>query len=466
MIRGALLCVTACAVLAVPASAAPTLAVAPPSPGCIPRSVPPQVGLTQVSRRAVDSRLLELRVRSKAMQSEQPLYVLLPKNYDASGATRYPVLYLLHGALGGYKDWVTNGVADIVGDLPAIVVMPDDSTGGSYSDWYGKVARQTGPVPSWETFHMKELVPFIDGAFPTAADRSHRFIAGLSSGGSGTMKYVAANPGLFGAAGSFSGAVDVDLDYPQYPIISEALWGVSLAPGYGPPGFCTWGDFATQRVRWQDNNPRYLAENIKGTAIFLSCGTGEPGPYDGDQAYTDPVEYEVWAMNQKFVTALDAAGIPHTDEFYGPGTHTWPYWKRELGHFLTWLGPRIGAPVPAPAVFARRSARADFSSWGWDFHAAHRAVEFTYLKDVSANGFTVTGSGALSVVTAALFAPGGSYSVRTSPGAAQTVVADGAGRLHLAVDLGPAHVIQQYTLGPQATSDWQHRRVTIAPVGA
>jgi S-formylglutathione hydrolase FrmB len=463
MIRALLASAAACAAVAAPAFALPAVKVAPPSPGCIVRKAPPQVGLMEVSRRSVDSRLLELRVRSRAMQGEQPLYVLLPKGYDASGATRYPVLYLLHGALGGYTDWVTNGVADIVGDTQAIVVMPDDSTGGSYSDWYGMVAGQNGPIPSWETYHTKELVPFVDATFPTAADASHRFIAGLSSGGSGTMKYVAANPGLFGAAGSFSGAVDVDLDYPQYPIISEVLWGVSLAPGYGPPGFCTWGDFATQRVRWQDNNPRYLAENVKGTAIFLSSGTGEPGPYDAGQAYTDPVEYEVWAMNQEFVKALDAAGIPHTDEFYGPGTHTWPYWKREFEHFLAWLEPKIGAPAPAPAVFARRSARADFSSWGWDFHASHVVTEFTYVKDVSPGGFSVTGSGTLTVATAPVFAPGGAYTVSTSPGVVATRVADGAGRLHLVVDLGPAHRIQQYKFGPQVTSDWQHRRIRIDP---
>ena len=47
----------------------------------------------------------DIRVRSQAMQNVQPLYVLLPPNYDPSGKTRYPVLYLLHGALGGYTDW-------------------------------------------------------------------------------------------------------------------------------------------------------------------------------------------------------------------------------------------------------------------------------------------------------------------------------------------------------------------------
>src|SRR5204863_156120 len=87
----------------------------------------------------------------------------------------------------------------------------DDGADGSYSDWYGSVIGTGERAPAWETYHVKELIPFIDATFPTAVDRSHRFIAGLSSGGHGAMKYAAIYPQLFGAAGEFSGALDVRL---------------------------------------------------------------------------------------------------------------------------------------------------------------------------------------------------------------------------------------------------------------
>src|SRR4051794_23154641 len=93
--------------------------------------------------------------------------------------------------------------------------MPDDGADGSYSDWYGSVIGTGERAPAWETYHVKELIPFIDATFPTAADRSHRFIAGLSSGGHGAMKYAAIYPQLFGAAGEFSGAVDTTISYPS-----------------------------------------------------------------------------------------------------------------------------------------------------------------------------------------------------------------------------------------------------------
>ena len=36
----------------------------------------------------------------------------------------------------------------------------------------------------------------------------------------------------------------------------------------------------------------------------------------------DPTEWTVGQMNMTFVAELDAAGLPHTDDFYGNGTNT------------------------------------------------------------------------------------------------------------------------------------------------
>ena len=74
--------------------------------------------------------------------------------------------------------------------------------------------RQLHPQPrppAWETFHINELVPWVDATFATQPIPGGRAIAGLSSGGAGSAKYAAAHPGLFGFAGMFSGALDTDL---------------------------------------------------------------------------------------------------------------------------------------------------------------------------------------------------------------------------------------------------------------
>ena len=197
------------------------------------------------------------------------------------------------------------------------------------------------------------------------------------------MKYAAANPGLFGAAGAFSGAVDTDLQWPSYPTLSEALWLATDAPGDGPDGHCTWGDPFTQRVVWEDNDPTYLAPNLKGTALFLASGNGLPGPFDPTPAGrgnpgTDTLQHRRGrrrrprrgrdlADEQGVREGARQAGSRTPTTSTATGTHAWPYWQRDLQHFLAWLDPYIGHPPPQPRTFSYRSARASFSAWGWSF---------------------------------------------------------------------------------------------------
>jgi S-formylglutathione hydrolase FrmB len=441
-----------------PARALPT----PDSPGCVVAPAP-HLGLREVTSKRVDARMSDLTLRSVAMADDQHVNVLLPTGYDPTGRTRYPVLYLLHGAFGSYQDWATHGVEQLIGGLPMIVVMPDDGMDGSYSDWYGTVAGSTDHPPAWESYHVQELIGFVDRHYPTRPERAGRFVAGLSSGGAGAAKYAAAHPGLFGAVGSFSGAVNTDIDYPQYPLISEGLWGITSLPGQGPDGHCTWGDPVTEHLTWLDNDPTYLAQAFAGTPLFLAAGDGNPGALDPSGPGFDPTEYEVHAMTLQLIKALDSAGIAHTDELYGAGTHTWPYWQREFRHFLRWLTPLLDHPAPPPAAFSMRSARSRFTGWGWTF-TPHRDVrEFSYLTDVSAGGLGVTGSGGLDVITAALYQPGQAYDL-TVAGGPRRLIAGADQRLRFTLDLGPSHQTQQHQFGSNATRTWTHLQVRIAAV--
>ena len=61
--------------------------------------------------------------------------VLLPQGYDTS-MRRYPVLYLLHGLTGDYKDWSTRtNLAEYSKTIPLIIVMPDAG-----NSWYTNAA--------------------------------------------------------------------------------------------------------------------------------------------------------------------------------------------------------------------------------------------------------------------------------------------------------------------------------------
>jgi S-formylglutathione hydrolase FrmB len=203
-----------------------------------------------------------------------------------------------------------------------IVVMPDAGTGGWYTDWL----RGTSEGPQrWETFHLYELRPFIEARYQTRTDRDGRAIAGLSMGGFGAMSYAARHPDLFGFAASFSGAVDL-----LHPGIS-AVVTISPLAHQGVPGDI-FGLRLLDESRWRAHNPVDLAANLRSVEIQLRTGNGQPGgPHGGS---LDPQEIGVSQATATLHQRLDALGIPHLYVDYGPGAHTWPYWRDDLAATL------------------------------------------------------------------------------------------------------------------------------------
>src|SRR3954454_7777422 len=107
-----------------------------------------------------------LTLRSRGIAGTQKVDVLLPQRYDRSGRTRYPVLYLLHGAGGDHRTWLAADDAQAaLGDLPVIAVMPDGSaTGadgqrvnGGYSDWYGWPRGTAGRAAGGGGVHRRRV---------------------------------------------------------------------------------------------------------------------------------------------------------------------------------------------------------------------------------------------------------------------------------------------------------------------
>ncbi len=138
-------------------------------------------------------------LESKAMGHKVGYVVWTPKDYDESGATRYPVLYFLHGMggnesadSGGFSGLVARGIRD--GILPAaICVFPN----GGRSGYREKV----------EAMIVDELIPLIDASYPTRPEAKARAIAGFSMGGAGAVQLSIRHPDLFCAAGSWGGGL-------------------------------------------------------------------------------------------------------------------------------------------------------------------------------------------------------------------------------------------------------------------
>jgi S-formylglutathione hydrolase FrmB len=408
-------------------------------------AAPAQAGITVVNRQQLSPRLTEYTLHTDALSDDTVVRVLLPADYAAHPDGRYPVLYLLHGCcdydVRGSQAWTTHGEAEkATAGLPLIVVMPDGGRGGFYSDWYRDGA---GGQPEWETYHIGQLIPWVDATFRTRAAREGRVIAGLSMGGFGALSYAARHPDLFVAAASFSGAVDTN----ENPDVLDAF----SAQDSGPPG-SVWGLRNAEEVRWRGHNPWDLADNLRGLHIELRTGNGQPGPYDDPNNPPDQLESTVHEMTVTVHQRLQALGIPDVFDDYGPGTHSWPYWARDLRETLPGFMSVLSDPPapPAPVTFTAIEPR--YEAYGWQVTLDRPVLEFSRLENAGAGGFTLAGSGTGEVVTPASYVAGAAYRVGSVLEAA-----DGTGRLHDRVDLGPSDSTQEYR--PGATT--QLRRVTV-----
>jgi diacylglycerol O-acyltransferase / trehalose O-mycolyltransferase len=272
---------------------------------------------TVVRERQVAPRIVDLEVRSPALDGTAKVRLLTPDGW-AKGRGRWPVLYLLHGCCDTYVSWTRSTDIESWPQLrKVLVVMPDGGDVGFYSDW------RSGPA--WETFHLTELRRLLERDYGAGARRA---IAGLSMGGLGAIDYAARDPHLFRAAASFSGLLH-PLGDP------DGLLGLFAA--YTDDPDAVWGDPGSDRDTWAEHDPTELVDELRGISLFVSAGDGRPGPLDPRGQEHDRIEPGVRRQSRAFAARLRDLGIDARTDFYGAGTHSWPYWQRELRRALPTL---------------------------------------------------------------------------------------------------------------------------------
>jgi S-formylglutathione hydrolase FrmB len=442
-LRGAMRGVAMAAVVVVLGAFATTAEPARADPG-------PLVYLGKVR---LSPRLEELSFRTPALAGTTKVRVLLPSGYDQSPDRRYPVLYLLHGANEDQTSWTASRRAEqITAPFPLIVVMPDGGVDGGYADWYNGGA---GGPPEWETYHVNQLLPWIDAHFRTLGTRAGRAVAGVSMGGGGAMHYAADHPDLFVAAASFSGAVDNSNLFMQ-PL--DDATGLADAK---PPGSAC-GLWQTEEVRCRGINAADLAESLGGLFVQLDTGNGLPGGPDGN--LYDPVENGVYQQNVALHEKLDSLGIPHIWDDYGAGGHDNYYFDRDLTQLMPRLMNVFAAPPAPPVPFDYTSIASDYAAYGWHITVTRPATEFSELRHAGPNGFELRGSGGARVTTAPYYRPGQTVTVAIQDlhGArSEQARADPAGRLTLSLMIGPPNPYQEYS--PQARAWLATRDLTSDP---
>ncbi|MEV8592811.1 alpha/beta hydrolase family protein [Streptomyces sp. NPDC052012] len=281
------------------------------------------VAVTQVADRQID-----LSVRSTALGGRTvKVRLLTPDGWNPADRHRHwPTFWLLHGCCGDYTSWTARtDVADIDSLRKVLVVMPEAGWNGWYSDWWN---HGRGGDPAWETFHTAELRHLLERDWGAGRNR---VVAGLSMGGQGALLYTARHPGMFKATAAYSGSA--------HPLLNDESVNriMGFFAGQGNDPLRVWGDPVAQRRIWQDHDPFHLAQRLKSVPVYLSCGDGTAGPFDPPGS-TSALEADFNRQNHALAAELERVGAKQlTTNFYGPGTHAWPYWERELHASLPML---------------------------------------------------------------------------------------------------------------------------------
>ncbi|WP_217166405.1 alpha/beta hydrolase family protein [Streptomyces sp. AC512_CC834] len=300
-----------------------------------PRAAPASHGAEVVAVTQVADRQVDLSVRSTALGGRTVKVRLLTPDgwnpHDRRRRQHWPTLWLLHGCCGDYTSWTSmTDVAETADLRDVLVVMPEAGWNGWYSDWwnYGK-----GGDPAWETFHTKELRRLLERDWGAGGNR---VVAGLSMGGQGALLYAARHPGMFKATAAYSGSAHPLLDDESVNRIMGFFAGQDTDP------LRVWGDPVAQRRIWQSHDPFHLAKRLRSIPVYLSCGDGTTGPLDPPGAIS-ALEADFNRQNHALADELRRVGARHlTTNFYGPGTHAWAYWERELHASLPMLLGALG----------------------------------------------------------------------------------------------------------------------------
>jgi len=374
-------------------------------------------GIHVESAERLDARQIAAHVSTDALQQAVDVRILLPTGYAADPTRSYPVLYLFHGTSGRASDWVVAGDAvDTTAGLPLIAVMPDagfdGDGGGRFTNWYNGGA---GGQPMWETFHVEQLIPWIDDNLRTIPQRNARAVAGLSQGGFGSLSYAARHPDLFSSVAAFSGACVIDGD-PDAIAVSTAIiqYTTQVLDGVADPD-AMFGPRATNELNWMGHDPGTLVENLRGVQIELWTGDGTAGPFD--VLPLDPgassIETIVFGATERLDRYLTEAGIGHEYHYYGGGTHTWPYWARDLREYMKPLMRRFAHPPDRPRKITFKAAEDDFRAWGWKVQLDRPEPAFANLVHARRFGFALSGTGHASVVTPPYYRDGAIMRVTT-----------------------------------------------------
>ena len=253
--------------------------------------------------------LLQVNYVSKALFRSVPLNVVLPTDkildfesfdYAMKPGQKFKTLYLLHGLLGNYTDWISGSrIQRWAEERNLAVVMPSGDNAFYVDNIHGG--------DRYSEFVGKELVEMTRLMFPLSERREDTFIAGLSMGGYGAIRNGIKYSETFSCVAGLSSAVHV---------FDETI---DHLPAEGP----VFGNI--HEAAQTDMNPFVAYRNLCGEhrpkpKFYMSCGS----------------EDDLYDANIRFRDFLRENGAEVTWDEEKAG-HEWDFWDSQIRKVLDWL---------------------------------------------------------------------------------------------------------------------------------
>ncbi len=273
--------------------------------------------------------ILSVNFESHYLKSNHEITIIMPNKKREmtpeefyGSPKRYPVLWLLHGTFGDHTDWIRRTNIELYACEKDLVVVMPSALNSNYSNWDHSMLGF-----SMFDYLTQELMPFVYGWLPVSKEREHNFIAGLSMGGRGTIKYAVNHPERFAAAAVLSAApVDFSGLTMEYLNTSDDMMAVRLRGMVENAGSLNAFVNSNENV-WAIIDQ--LAPTGTLPRLLFACGT------EDDAIYTNLMTFKAHAekigLNAEFWTL----------EGY---RHEWRFWDLAIQKALDFFGlPDTGA---------------------------------------------------------------------------------------------------------------------------
>lgn len=263
--------------------------------------------------------IIQVNFMSNTLWRSVPIQVILPVDKLTPDGLlpprkKFKTLYLLHGLLGNYTDWVSGTrIQRWAEERDLAVVMPS----GDNSFYVDRPASNN----RYGEFIGRELVEITRRMFPLSERREDTFIGGLSMGGFGAMRNGLKYHETFGAIISLSGALHIFEEMDKLSARKEGVDNLSFEE-------CMFGPLPEAAL--SDKNPRVLIDQLAERKqscpelllpkIYMACGR----------------EDRLLPHSRTYRELLLEKGFDVTYE-EGPGNHNWDFWDTYIKKAVDWL---------------------------------------------------------------------------------------------------------------------------------